>query len=931
MSRLNCTFFLTGLLAVAVSAPCGEEPAKPAPAPVAAPAANPIDDLRKASFDAIKNTLAKGPIKDVPWSMGADNQKIVIDKLDEAAQTLHANFSGMDIDLKWKTIDNKQVTTILRAAGFHGDTVDVELVCLCAAVLQADGNAEGSGTLIEKAAMKDPAVLSAFDALTKKFGVQAPAKPAPAHVATGVTPGVSPSSSGSFTPSGPAGGWESSGLSGGGSLFSPAISPVDPKMMMVNCDMSAAYISYDSGQKWKMIHYNQLHSNTRCKPAFHPTDVNTIFASAGWSGMKVSHDRGEHWESVPGCSGALRGEIAIDPGNPALMLVGTSGDGVLRSVDGGVTWKKTTGVSGEVLGLHFDQTTPAERRVCVAASNSGIFRSDDAGANWTEKMKGLPSKQIVCFSGGSNAGGKLCMLYCAVPSKDEGWKFGGGVFRSSDKGENWESCMGGGINMELKSADAWSMGPIPQYKQILTSNAKPNTVYAFNTNTGIYPPHQTANFRSDDGGKTWAPTFFPDPRFKQPNVAPDYMVVPTGQFFQGDAYGVAIAANNSDILMTTDAGRIFVTTDGGHYWNAAYTTVAPGAQPPDKKTSWVSDGLVITSTWNYYIDPFEANHHYICYTDIGFATSLDAGKSWQWWGSGPMAPWANTCYELAFDPKIPGKIWGAFSNVHDIPNGNIINGGHSAKGGGGICVSVDFAQGWKNSTSGLPEAPALAIVLDPASPPGNRTLYAGIFGHGVYKSTDDGKNWALKSKGLGAPGDMRVSRVVLHSDGTLFAVVTAMKEGGKFSANGPGIYCSKDKAESWEKINASQPFLWPKDLTVDPKDSKILYVGTADADDQNGGLWRSTDGGANWKKILRQGSQHFGAYLHPKRPGWIYATMAEGAYTSGLWLSRDNGATFTPINELPFSVVQRVAFNPANDNIIYAVTFGGSIWKGPAE
>ena len=250
---------------------------------------------------------------------------------------------------------------------------------------------------------------------------------------------------------------------------------------------------------------------------------------------------------------------------------------------------------------------------------------------------------------------------------------------------------------------------------------------------------------------------------------------------------------------------------------------------------------------------------------------------------------------------------------------------------GGICLSTDFAQSWSKSTTGLPSAPALAIVLDPTSPPGNRTLYAGVFGHGVYKSVDDGKNWTQKSKGLGAPADMRVSRVILHADGTLFAVVTAMKQGGKFVSDGVGIYRSKDKAESWEKINASQPLLWPKDLTVDPKDSKILYVGVADADEQSGGLWRTLDGGATWKRILRQGSQHFGAYLHPKRPGWIYATLAEGAWSSGLWLSKNNGETFAPINDLPFSTVQRVAFDPAKDNIIYAVTFGGSIWKGPTE
>src|SRR5438045_4142341 len=65
--------------------------------------------------------------------------------------------------------------------------------------------------------------------------------------------------------------WQPIGLSGGGAMFTPAISPADPKRMMVNCDMSAAYTTDDGGHTWRMIHWSQLHASTRCRPAFHPT------------------------------------------------------------------------------------------------------------------------------------------------------------------------------------------------------------------------------------------------------------------------------------------------------------------------------------------------------------------------------------------------------------------------------------------------------------------------------------------------------------------------------------------------------------------------------------------------------------------------------------------------------------------------------------
>lgn len=63
-----------------------------------------------------------------------------------------------------------------------------------------------------------------------------------------------------------------SGLSGGGGMFTPGISPVDPDLMMINCDMSGAYISENGGRDWRMINCNQHRSSTRCYPAFHPKD-----------------------------------------------------------------------------------------------------------------------------------------------------------------------------------------------------------------------------------------------------------------------------------------------------------------------------------------------------------------------------------------------------------------------------------------------------------------------------------------------------------------------------------------------------------------------------------------------------------------------------------------------------------------------------------
>lgn len=93
----------------------------------------------------------------------------------------------------------------------------------------------------------------------------------------------------------------------------------------------------------------------------------------------------------------------------------------------------------------------------------------------------------------------------------------------------------------------------------------------------------------------------------------------------------------------------------------------------------------------------------------------------------------------------------------------------------------------------------------------------------------------------------------------------------------------------------------------------------------------SRDGGRSWEPIARKGPQHFGAAIHPRREGWIYMTLCEGAPEAGLWLSKDHGKTWAPFDALPFANIQRLTFDPADDRAMYVTTFGGSVWKVPVE
>lgn len=714
--------------------------------------------------------------------------------------------------------------------------------------------------------------------------------------------------------------------------------------MFINCDMSGAYLSEDGGHNWRMLNQAQLRSDTGCRPAFHPTNRNVIYASSAGR-LRISRDRGRTFTSLGNLNEALRGEIAISPGNPAVLLVGTRNGRCWISQDAGAAFTLCAGPQGKVLGFHFG--VRGKLYSMFAATEKGIWRSDDAGKTWVDKTHGLPWAELQGFAGGTPAGKSSTTLYCTVKSKVVNSSFRGGVYRSPDGGENWESCATKGLNTETSKADQWAYGPISQYEQILTTDANPLRVYVLNTSTGFNPPHSDTVYRSDDGGESWRAAYFMDPRFEQYNVAPDYGTASTGQSFKGGEtpFGVAICNSDPDRVILV-RNECQITDNGGRTWFCGSTYPAPG-QKPGPGSAWACNGLVVTTTWHYYIDPLEPNRHYICYTDLGWARSLDAGKSWIWWSQKSWAPWRNTCYELAFDPAKRGKIWGAFSDVHDIPNDNIISERHRHNLPGGVCVSLDFGGTWRalgqptgastfpNEAAGLPLKPVTSIVLDPKSPKDSRTLYAGVFDAGVFKSVDDGRTWLPATSGLGSVQNMRVSKVALQSDGTLFAMICAKRSaaGKPLLREGVGLYRSLDSANTWQKVNGRQDFLYPKDFVVDPADSRHILIGVCDTNwqDKAGGLYCTADGGLTWERIGRQGPQTFGGYFHPKHEDWIYMTLTESAPGAGLWLSRDNGRTWRSFDELPFANIQRVELDPTDDQRIYVTTFGGSVWRGPQE
>ncbi|MGD0093111.1 MAG: hypothetical protein ABSE73_24630 [Planctomycetota bacterium] len=725
------------------------------------------------------------------------------------------------------------------------------------------------------------------------------------------------------------------GLSAGGSIYMGNCSPHDPNVLTVATDMSGAFITYDAGAKWHMIDCRQLSCSNSCCAVFHPTKPDVIYWVKGTE-VRVSKDRGVTWEPAgAGQPWRERKDVQVavkrlwlDPDYPERIFVGLAGKAdagqLWLSADESKSWRECPGSAGVVFRVAVERQSPAAQRVYFVGASDGFFRSDDGAKTFTRKMEGLPSGGLTGFAAGSNE--KQTILYAAVPCVLKDGKLTGGMYRSKDKGETWQRCMNAKINQETKRSSEWAAGDLPQYTWVAAGDKMPERAYVFCSGTSYHPPCHATFYRTDDAGESWQEVFFSDPRFKNKgmecNVETDWETECWGQRQQGATRGCEINPANPDMFVVNQGRFIHYTLDAGKTWKSPYR----GTSRVDAEghTHWANSGEVVTSTWNYYIDPFDKSRHYICYTDIGFARSLDGGKTWLPEMYHIPKNWSNTTYELAFDPEVPGRVWGAFSASHDIPNYNAIYGGHSPGGPGGIALSNDHCATWTKLK--LPVAlPAISIVVDPKSPKEKRTLYASFFGGGVFRSSDGGATWEAKSSGL--DNDKRCLKLVLHQDGTLFVASTGKV---KQSPAGTGIFRSTDKAETWTKITAGQPWDWIRDYAVKSDDSQTILVPTARTDP---GLHRTTDGGKTWQTTYKDEKERyfFGACYHPVNKDWIYLTVTEGSGDYSLFLSKDAGANWQPFKQVPFGNIQRITFDPDDPKHMYLSTFGASIIKAPVE
>ncbi|MDW3196266.1 MAG: hypothetical protein R8G66_28090 [Cytophagales bacterium] len=277
--------------------------------------------------------------------------------------------------------------------------------------------------------------------------------------------------------------------------------------------------------------------------------------------------------------------------------------------------------------------------------------------------------------------------------------------------------------------------------------------------------------------------------------------------------------------------------------------------------------------------------------------------------------------------------------------------------GGGVWKTTDYGLSWKNVSDGFFATPSIGdIAVDQKDP---NIVYVGtgsdglrsnvITGKGMYKSVDAGESWEF----IGLKNTGHIGAVEIHPSDNNTVFVAAI--GNAFAPNPErGVFRTKDGGKTWEKVLFISDRVGFSDIEFLPGNPNVIFATAWKAErkpwtiisggtQQEGGIYKSLDGGDTWEKITKGlpeglvGKIDLGVSAADSKI--LYALVEAPGEEGGMYKSENQGKSFKQVSNdrgirtRPFYYTN-VEVDPKNPDVLYVMatgyfksTDGGKEWK----